>query len=104
MHFFCTIFHCKINDLVHENMADIDSLDEDIKMSVVKFKEEKQKKIKGISKAIYIIARIGNQEVNTKYIEILNNHSKYLVNGYELQQDTKVKMYGNENNYWRNKK
>ena len=55
----CEIFHCKINDLVHENMVDIDSLDEDIKMSVVKFKEEKQKKIKGISKAIYILARIG---------------------------------------------
>ena len=55
----CDVFHCKINDLVHENMADIDSLDEDIKMSVVKFKEEKQKKIKGISKAIYILARIG---------------------------------------------
>lgn len=55
----CSIFHCKINDLVHENMVDIDSLDEDIKMSVVKFKEEKQKKIKGISQAIYIIARIG---------------------------------------------
>lgn len=55
----CNIFHCKINDLVHENMVDIDSLDEDIKMSVVKFKEEKQKKIKGISQAIYILARIG---------------------------------------------
>lgn len=55
----CSIFHCKINDLVHEDMTDIDSLDEDIKMSVVKFKEEKQKRIKGISKAIYIIARIG---------------------------------------------
>lgn len=55
----CNIFHCKINDLVHEDMVDIDSLDEDIKMSVVKFKEEKQKKIKGISKAIYILARIG---------------------------------------------
>ncbi len=54
----CEIFHCKINDLVHEDMVDIDSLDEDIKMSVVKFKEEKQRKIKGISKAIYIIARI----------------------------------------------
>ncbi len=40
-------------------MVDIDSLDEDIKMSVVKFKEEKQKKIKGISQAIYILARIG---------------------------------------------
>ena len=142
----CSIFHCKINDLVHENMIDIDSLDEDIKMSVVKFKEEKQRKIKGISKAIYIIARIGkiicriaipiiivviiitpfflknievennkliwtgtndklsitddekkvtlkyndniviadasSNEVNTKYIEILNNNPKYLVIGY----------------------
>ena len=55
----CSIFHCKINDLVHEDMTDIDSLDEDIKVSVVKFKEEKQKKIKGISKAIYVLARIG---------------------------------------------
>ena len=42
----CDVFHCKINDLVYENMADIDSLDEDIKMSVVKFKEEKQKRLK----------------------------------------------------------
>lgn len=141
----CNIFHCKINNLVHENMTDIDSLDEDIKMSVVKFKEEKQKKIKGISKAIYILARIGKiiskigivivtmlliatpfflknidvdnnslvwngnikfsivdngdkvelkyydniliadanlEEVNTKYIEILNNNPKGLVIGY----------------------
>lgn len=141
----CNIFHCKINDLVHENMTDIDSLDEDIKMSVVKFKEEKQKKVKGISKAIYILARIGKiiskigivivtillivtpfflknidvdnnslvwsgnnkfsivdndnkvtlkyndsiliadvdlEEVNTKYIKILNNNPKDLVIGY----------------------
>lgn len=55
----CDIFHCKINDLVHENLVDIDSLDEEIKMSVVKFKKEKQSKMKGLSKAIYIIARIG---------------------------------------------
>ena len=55
----CSIFHCKLNDLVHESMSDIDSLDEDIKMSVVKFKKEKQQKMKGLSKAIYIIARIG---------------------------------------------
>ena len=55
----CEIFHCKINDLVHDNLTDIDSLDEDIKMSVVKFKKEKQKQMKGLSKIIYIIARIG---------------------------------------------
>ena len=55
----CNIFHCKINDLVHEDITDIDSLGEEVKMSIVKFKKEKQKKMKGVSKAIYILARIG---------------------------------------------
>lgn len=55
----CSIFNCRINDLVHEDMTDIDSLDEDIKVSVVKLNEKKQKKMKGLSKAIYVIARIG---------------------------------------------
>ena len=54
----CKIFNCEINSLVNDNMVDLDSLDEEIKMSVVKFKEDKQKKMKGLSKAIYIIARI----------------------------------------------
>ena len=31
----------EINDLVNDNMIDLDSLDEDVKMSVVKFKKEK---------------------------------------------------------------
>ena len=55
----CTIFKCKINELVHEDFTDINFLDEEIKMSVVKFKEEKQNKVKGLSKAISIIAIIG---------------------------------------------
>lgn len=54
----CNIFHCKLNEIVHEDITDIDSLGEDIKMSIVKFKKEKQRKVKGLSKAIYIIARI----------------------------------------------
>lgn len=54
----CKIFNCKINNLVHDDLTDIDSLDEEIKMSVVKFKSEQQRKMKGLSKAIYIIARI----------------------------------------------
>jgi len=37
---------------------DVSSLDEEIKMNVVKFKEEKQKKVKGISKIIYVTSRI----------------------------------------------
>lgn len=74
----CNIFHCKINDLVHEDMLDIDSLDEDIKMSVVKFKEEKQTKIKAISKAIYFIARIGKIAItisNSIYSIITNSYT-----------------------------
>ena len=38
----CKIFNCKINDLVHTDMTDISSLDEEIVMSVVKFNEKKQ--------------------------------------------------------------
>lgn len=55
----CNIFNCKINDLVHEDLSDIDSLDEEVKMSVVKLKKEKQKRMKVLSKIIYIVARIG---------------------------------------------
>ena len=54
----CTIFHCNINDLVNDNIIDLNSLDDEIRMSVVKFKEKEQKKMKGISKAIYVSARI----------------------------------------------
>ncbi len=55
----CDIFKCKINNLVHESMSDIDSLDEEVKMSVVKFKEDKQKKVKVLSKIISIVSKIG---------------------------------------------
>jgi len=55
----CNIFHCKINELVHEDLTDIDSLDEEVKMGIVKFKKEKQKQMKGLSKVIYILGRIG---------------------------------------------
>ena len=55
----CKIFHCSINDLVNDNMIDLDSLDEEIKMSVVKFKREKQKQMKGLSKVLSLIGKIG---------------------------------------------
>lgn len=54
----CKIFHCHINDLVNDSIVDIDSLDDEIKMNVVKFKKEQQSKMKGLSKAIMILARI----------------------------------------------
>ena len=55
----CKIFHCKINDLINDSIIDVDSLDEEVKMNVVKFKKEKQKKFKTISRVLEVIARIG---------------------------------------------
>ena len=56
----CKIFHCNINDLVNNNITDINSLDEEIKMKVVKLKEEKQKKVKTLSKILSLIGKIGS--------------------------------------------
>lgn len=53
------IFHCKINDLVHEDFNDIDSLDQEIKMKVAKLKEKEQKRMKVLSKVLSIFAMIG---------------------------------------------
>lgn len=55
----CKIFHCRINDLVNDSILDIDSLDEEIRMNVVKLKKEQQSKMKGLSKAISIFSKIG---------------------------------------------
>ena len=40
----CKIFNCKINDLVHEDMSDISSLDEEIVMKVAKLNEKSKNK------------------------------------------------------------
>ena len=55
----CKIFHCRISDLVNDSIIDISSLDEEIRMNVVKLKKEQQSKMKMLSKAISIIAKIG---------------------------------------------
>ena len=54
----CKIFHCQLNDLVNDKILDFDSLDEEIKMNVVKFNKEKQKKLKIASKTISICSRV----------------------------------------------
>ena len=112
----CSIFHCKLNDLVHENMSDIDSLDEEIKMSVVKFKKEKQQKMKGLSKAIYVIARIGKIalsigigvifflmisvpilitgiDVNENEVIIFNQEEKLTIVEEELESGIEISIY-----------
>lgn len=54
----CKIFHCKLNDLVNDNILDFDSLDKEVKMSAVKFNKEKQNKLKIVSKTISIFSKI----------------------------------------------
>ena len=55
----CKIFHCKLTrDLVNDNILDFDSLDKEVKMSVVKFNKEKQNKLKIVSKTISIFSKI----------------------------------------------
>ena len=55
----CTIFKCKMNDIVHEDMSDIKSLDEDIQMKVSKLNKDKQKKLKTVSKILQVLGMIG---------------------------------------------
>ena len=55
----CKIFHCKINDLVNDNIVDIDSLGDEVKTKAVSLKKEEQKKMKVLSKIISIISKIG---------------------------------------------
>ena len=82
----CKIFKCKINDLVHESMSDISSLDEDVIMSVVKFNEEKQKQVKGISNIISLIGKIGEivLKVAIPFIILAIILVPYIINNIEI--------------------
>ncbi len=92
----CDIFHCKLNELVHENIADFDSLDEEIIMSAVKFKKEKQQKMKGLSKAIYVIARICRMIVTISIPVVIVSMAfiPYLVNNTDVT-DGKISVSDN---------
>ena len=97
----CEIFNCKLNDLVHEDLSDINSLDEDIKMSVVKLKKEKQEKVKGLSKAIYIIAEICKTVASIALVFVLIGIILVPILAYnvEIQEDNKIQVFGNEYEY-----
>ena len=55
----CKIFNCKINDLLSEKIEDFNSFDEEVKMNIVKFEQEKQNKMKTLSKILSLIGKIG---------------------------------------------
>lgn len=54
----CKIFRCQLNDLVNDKILDFNSLDEEVKMSIVKFNKEKQRKLKVASKTISVCSKI----------------------------------------------
>lgn len=106
----CDIFGCKINDLVHESMADIDSLGEEVKSCVVKFKKEKQEKVKALSKIIYIIARIFKIlcSLAISVVILFMILSPIIVNSVKIVDDKTIELWGksyySENNdlVWQN--
>ena len=85
----CKIFNCKLNDLVHTDMADISSLDEEIVMNVVKFNEKKQKEVKTLSNVISLIGKIGAivLKVAIPFIILAMILVPYVINNVEIKNN-----------------
>ena len=85
----CKIFNCKLNDLVHTDMTDISSLDEEIVMNVVKFNEKKQKEVKTLSNVISLIGKIGAivLKVAIPFVILGMILVPYIVNNIEIKDD-----------------
>ena len=85
----CKIFNCKINDLVHTDMSDISSLDEEIIMNVVKFNEKKQKEVKTLSNIIQLIGKIGGivLKVAIGFIILTMMLVPYVVSNVEINDE-----------------
>jgi len=85
----CKIFNCKLNDLVHNDISDIASLDEEIIMKAVKFNEKKQKEMKSLSNIIALIGKIGSivLKVSIPFIILLMLLIPYVVNSVEVENN-----------------
>jgi len=85
----CKIFNCKINDLVHTDMSDISSLDEEIVMNVVKFNESKQYKVKSLSNVISLIGKIGGivLKVAIPFLVIAMLLIPYIINNVKIDNN-----------------
>ena len=105
----CKIFNCKLNDLVHAEMTDISSLDEEIVMNVVKFNEKKQKEVKTLSNIISLIGKIGSIVLKVAIpfivlvmllvpyvvsnIEINNNEIGFKTENIKIIDDNKIEIF-----------
>ena len=85
----CKIFNCKLNDLVHTDMKDISSLDEEIVLNVVKFNEKKQKEVKTLSNVISLIGKIGAivLKVAIPFIILAMILVPYVINNVEIKNN-----------------
>ena len=85
----CKIFNCKINDLIHTDMSDLNSLDKEIILNVVKFNEQKQKQVKALSNVIALIGKIGRITliVAIPFIVIMMLLTPYVVNNTEIKDN-----------------
>ena len=85
----CKIFNCKINDLIHNDMSDISSLDEEIIMNVVKFNEQKQKKVKTLSNIISLISKISGiiLKVAIPFVLLAMILLPYLISNVEIKDN-----------------
>ena len=85
----CKIFNCKLNNLVHTDMTDISSLDEEIVMNVVKFNEKKQKEVKTLSNVISLIGKIGAivLKVAIPFIILAMILVPYVINNVEIKNN-----------------
>lgn len=99
----CNIFHCKINNLVNEELVDLDSLDEEIKMKAVKFKKEKQKQMKGLSKGIYVLARFGKIVLIIAMfcLALTMVVVPFITRNIEFKDNNTVELFGEEVEYIR---
>ena len=96
----CSIFHCNINDLINDNIIDIDSFDKETKEGIVKFKKNQQKRMKLVSKSIYIISNIIKYIllVPTIILIILSIAFPFISNTFDVS-DNKIKILNKEFNY-----
>lgn len=85
----CKIFNIKINDLIHTDMSDISSLDEEVIMNLVKFNEQKQKQVKSLSNVISLIGKIGSivLKVCIPFIILGMLVIPYIISNIEIKND-----------------
>ncbi len=95
----CKIFHCRINDLVNDNIVDIDFFGDEVKTKVVSLKKEEQKKMKALSKIISLISKIGRIfcYIAIPFIFLILIISPYLINRVVIKNDNLTLNFENSN-------